>query len=254
MFAVDEASHHVGEIISSNRQRVAPPRVEIWNTTRLPYIMMSPTTDKRVRDYCLRTNIDLVLIGIIVAGYSYHVDGATAENTNTTTTQEDESQDEAAVDAVFFPWFAQLLGIVVYYVLSRYARAIPFTAMMFLIGLAIGAGVELSPNEQENVASGSASTWMQIPGNLILMIFLPGLLYVDSYAIDVHLFLKSFSQLFLFAFPMVLAGTSLTALVAYYIFPYQWPFDLCMTFGAILSATDPVVRSLILQMIFWIAE
>lgn len=212
---------------------------------------MSTTTDKRLRDYCLRTNIDLILIGIIVAGYSYHVDAS--ENTNTTTTtvtHEEERNAETAVNAVFFPWFAQLLGIVVYYVLSRYARAIPFTAMMFLIGLAIGAGVELSPNEQKNVASGSASTWMQIPGNLILMIFLPGLLYIDSYAIDVHLFLKSFSQLFLFAFPMVLAGTSLTALVAYYIFPYQWPFDLCMTFGAILSATDPVVRSLILQMIF----
>ena len=208
---------------------------------------MSPTTDKRLRDYCLRTNIDLILIGIIVAGYSYHVvDAAETENKNATeTTATQEEEEGQAETAVFFPWFAQLLGIIVYYVLSRYARAIPFTAMMFLIGLAFGLGVELSPNERENVASGSADTWMQIPGDLILLIFLPGLLYVDAYHIDVHLFVKSFSQLFVFAFPMVLAGTSLTALVAYYVFPYQWPFDLCMTFGAILSATDPVVRSLL---------
>lgn len=37
---------------------------------------------------------------------------------------------------------------------------------------------------------------------------------------------------------MVLAGTALTALVAYYIFPYGWSFNLAMTFGSILSATD----------------
>ena len=39
---------------------------------------------------------------------------------------------------------------------------------------------------------------------------------------------------------MMLAGTALTALVAFYILPYGWSFDLCMTFGSILSATDPV--------------
>jgi len=39
------------------------------------------------------------------------------------------------------------------------------------------------------------------------------------------------------AFPMVLAGTALTACVAYFLFPYGWSFSLAMTFGAILSAT-----------------
>lgn len=50
-----------------------------------------------------------------------------------------------------------------------------------------------------------------------------------------------------FAFPMVLAGTSLTALVAYFIFPYGWSFDLCMTFGSILAATDPVAVAVLLN-------
>jgi|SaaInl74LU_5_DNA_1037368.scaffolds.fasta_scaffold58016_1 NhaP-type Na+/H+ or K+/H+ antiporter len=189
-------------------------------------------TDKRVRDYCLQKNLDLILIGIIVAGYSYHGVDAVDDNTTTDVHHEDtESQAEVAVHAVFFPWFAQLVGIAVYYVLSRYARAIPFTAMMFLIGLAIGVGVEVRTTDGvDSVVDESVSTWMRIPGELLLLIFLPGLLYVDSYSIDVHLFLKSFSQLFVFAFPMVLAGTALTALVAYYILPYEWSFDLCMTF------------------------
>mmetsp|Transcript_2950 Transcript_2950/g.4511 ORF Transcript_2950/g.4511 Transcript_2950/m.4511 type:complete len:912 (+) Transcript_2950:73-2808(+) len=206
-------------------------------------------TDKRVRDYCLQKNLDLILIGIIVAGYSYHGVDAVDDNTTTDVHHEDtESQAEVAVHAVFFPWFAQLVGIAVYYVLSRYARAIPFTAMMFLIGLAIGVGVEVRTTDGvDSVVDESVSTWMRIPGELLLLIFLPGLLYVDSYSIDVHLFLKSFSQLFVFAFPMVLAGTALTALVAYYILPYEWSFDLCMTFGAILSATDPVAVSVLMN-------
>jgi NhaP-type Na+/H+ or K+/H+ antiporter len=38
----------------------------------------------------------------------------------------------------------------------------------------------------------------------------------------------------------MLLGTTLTALVAYSVLPYNWSFELCMTFGSILAATDPV--------------
>lgn len=46
---------------------------------------------------------------------------------------------------------------------------------------------------------------------------------------------------------MVLAGASLTACVAFYIFPYDWPFSLAMTLGSILAATDPVAVSALLE-------
>lgn len=49
------------------------------------------------------------------------------------------------------------------------------------------------------------------------------------------------------AFPMVLAGTTLTALVAYFIVPYGWSFNLAMAFGSILAATDPVAVSALLN-------
>ncbi len=202
-------------------------------------------TDKRVRDYCLRTNIDLILIGFIVAGYSYHADAEAVDGNTTTENHHEESQTEREIDAVFFPWFAQILGIAVYYLLSRYARAIPFTAMMFLVGMAYGVAVEMGTGN--GVVAESAEIWMEIPGELFLLIFLPGLLYVEAYHVDVHLFLKSFSQLLVFAFPMVLSGTALAALVAYYIFPYEWSFDLCMTFGAILCATDPVAVAVLMN-------
>src|SRR6056300_1646272 len=121
---------------------------------------------------------------------------------------------------------------------------------MFLIGLCMGIAVEFQTTtkmKMKNVVSDSALTWMQISGELLLLIFLPGLLWGDAYGIDVHLFFKSLSQLLVLAFPLVLAGTALTACVAYYIFPYGWSFDLCMTFGSILSATDPVAVAVLLN-------
>lgn len=46
---------------------------------------------------------------------------------------------------------------------------------------------------------------------------------------------------------MVLAGTCLTACVAFFIFPYGWSFNFAMMFGSILSATDPVAVSALLE-------
>ena len=45
----------------------------------------------------------------------------------------------------------------------------------------------------------------------------------------------------------VLIGTTLLGSVAFYILPYGWSFALSMTFGAILSATDPVAVSALLN-------
>jgi NhaP-type Na+/H+ or K+/H+ antiporter len=46
---------------------------------------------------------------------------------------------------------------------------------------------------------------------------------------------------------MVLAGTYLTAVVGYYVFPFSWSWNLALTFGSILSATDPVAVSALLE-------
>jgi NhaP-type Na+/H+ or K+/H+ antiporter len=65
--------------------------------------------------------------------------------------------------------------------------------------------------------------------------------------LNVHLFIVGFWQVINLAFPMVLAGTCLTALIAFYIFPYNWSWNLAMTFGSILSATDPVAVNVMLN-------
>ena len=148
-------------------------------------------------------------------------------------------------NVVLFPWFSVLIGIIAYYLISRYAHGIPYTAVMFIMGALMGYS---SLNFFEgNAIVESVRMWIGINGEVIILSFLPGLLFLDSYNFNVYLFRQSFSQLLVFAFPMVLAGTFLTALAAYYLLPYGWSFDLCMTFGSILAATDPVAVAVLLN-------
>jgi hypothetical protein len=153
---------------------------------------------------------------------------------------------ENEIYAVLFPWFIQFLGVAAYYVLSRHAHILPATAIMFVIGALIGFAVpRVVP---ANDITRSAEAWIGMEGKVLLLVFLPGLLFLDSYKMDFHLFVMTFWQIVILAFPMVLVGTVLTALVAKYMFvDFGWSFDLCMTFGAILSATDPVAIAVLLN-------
>ena len=167
--------------------------------------------DGRVRAYLNQTNLDLFLISLFLAVYSYHAQAsevAAAEGHGGTTSQaegaahenptgqgsytesntefaHEEAHDSshAAVHAVLFPWFAQIIGIFVYYFLSRYAHALPYTAVMFVMGFSMGYSMVHHKN-METILKESLITWMAMPGQLILLVFLPGLLYIDSYHID----------------------------------------------------------------------
>lgn len=50
-----------------------------------------------------------------------------------------EEESEPAY-AVLFPWFAETMGLVVFYLLTRcrYLEALPFTAIMFILGTSMG--------------------------------------------------------------------------------------------------------------------
>jgi len=101
----------------------------------------------------------------------------------------------------------------------------------------MGMGAERTLNDDRLTTS--ILQWTQIDSEVLLLVFLPALVFSDAFGLNVHLFVAAFWQIVNFAFPMVLAGTALTALVAFYLFGYGWSFNLAMTFGSILSATDP---------------
>mmetsp|Transcript_3978 Transcript_3978/g.7937 ORF Transcript_3978/g.7937 Transcript_3978/m.7937 type:complete len:899 (-) Transcript_3978:21-2717(-) len=158
---------------------------------------------------------------------------------------EEHEEEVEAAHAVLLPWFVQGVGIATYYMLSRYLHGVPYTAVLFVVGVFMGAGAARAGLQDQ--LTDSIGLWQSIGQETLFTVFLPGLLFKDAIEINFHLFQASFAQLFLLAFPMVLAGACLTALVAKFVFPYEWTFHLCMTFGSILAATDPVAVSALLN-------
>jgi len=150
---------------------------------------------------------------------------------------EEEGETEPAT-ALLFPWFSEALGVIVFFVMTRFLKTLPYTAIMFLLGTFMGVGATRLHNN--NRLSESIWQWGFIDSEVLLLVFLPGLMFKDAFGVNVRLFVLGLNQLLLLAFPMVLAGTCLTALVGFYVLPYQWSWNLSMTFGSILAATDPV--------------
>ncbi|KAL7453552.1 hypothetical protein ACHAWC_005711 [Mediolabrus comicus] len=148
---------------------------------------------------------------------------------------------------VLFPWLACIIGCLVYYITSRLKIKIPYTSIMFIVGTIMGFFAQEGIGGGRNAVTESTSMWTRIDGELLLLVFLPGLLFLDSYNINVYLFKKAFWQLLLFAFPISLCGTILTAIFAKMALPYDWSINLCLLLGSVLSATDPVAVAVLLD-------
>jgi len=160
---------------------------------------------------------------------------------------------------VLFPVLILLVGVIIYYIFGRFFHhVIPYTAGMFIFGTVMGLVLIYLP---ENQCTQSFRSWSVIDGHVLMLVFLPGLLFKDAYSLDLHLFKEGFSQCALLAFPGVLTGTVLTASVLIFIINpimdrghgYWSDFTLYDQFihasilGAILSATDPVAVSTLLN-------
>ena len=88
--------------------------------------------------------------------------------------------------------------------------------------------------------------------HLILYVFLPILIFEAAYALDVHVFKKSFWNAFYMAGPGIVSATVMTGGCIVAIYSLGWGLEewnvptgnlglyLAMLFGAVVSATDPV--------------
>ena len=87
----------------------------------------------------------------------------------------------------------------------------------------------------------------RISPHLLLLIFLPILIFESAFTMDVHTFFKNARQILTLAAPGLMISAFLTSCIARFIFSYNWSWALCLVFGAILSATDPVAVVAILK-------
>ena len=152
--------------------------------------------------------------------------------------------------AVAFPWVVVILGVVTFFVLTRYELPIPYAACMFVIGTCMGLLAVDSVRKADAIESIDQLTvsivqWSNINSSILLLVFLPGLIFRDAIEVDFNIFMVALPQILMLAFPMVLMGTGLTALVGYYIIPYNWPISLAATLGAILASTGKFYQQFI---------
>eukprot|EP00934_Nitzschia_sp_Nitz4_P000343 Nitzschia sp. Nitz4//scaffold35_size145790//85172//87847//NITZ4_003034-RA/size145790-snap-gene-0.15-mRNA-1//1//CDS//3329549136//343//frame0 len=198
----------------------------------------------------------ILLLTLLLLGSAAETTEDTGDHSNFTYTDDEGLVDELELGgeeeeeaepafAILYPPFALTVGVFVFFILSRHVQALPYTAVMFLIGVMMGIAAEVS--EFQNHMAHTLNAWIGINSEVLLLVFLPGLIFKDAFGQNVHLFLFALVQLLIFAFPLVLAGTVVGALVGYYIFPFGWSFNFAMTVGSILAATDPVAVAALLE-------
>lgn len=114
-------------------------------------------------------------------------------------TYETEAEALEPGDAVLFPFFVLAIGVFTYFFLSRFASWLPFTAVMFVIGTFIGAAS--SRLDTHNLLKTSITEyWADIDPQVLLLVFLPGLIGRDALVMDANLFQLAFWQCVAFAF------------------------------------------------------
>jgi len=134
---------------------------------------------------------------------------------------------------------ALLIGSAVRHLLKR--ASIPYTVALLVIGLGLGLVQRTDPfREYLPTISASLKLVAEIEPHLILFVFLPTLIFESAFTMEAHLFRRIFSQIATLAVPGMILAAIATAVLAKYLFPWGWGWPLCLLFGALVSATDPV--------------
>ncbi|XP_071957219.1 sperm-specific sodium:proton exchanger-like isoform X2 [Antedon mediterranea] len=113
----------------------------------------------------------------------------------------------------------------------------PYT-ILFLFGCCALGGLGILSNRFGTVSLYTGMAHMD--PHLIMHVFLPVLIFESAFAMDVHIFLKSFIQVCLLAVFGLMVATVLTSLIAKFTLSYNWSWNVSLMFGSIVSATDPV--------------
>jgi CPA1 family monovalent cation:H+ antiporter len=121
---------------------------------------------------------------------------------------------------------AVVVALIVVVSVAMLARRIslPYTIALVVIGLLLGI-LPLVPQ-------------IELTPNLILLVFLPPLLFEASFNLDVNQIRRNLSSILLLAIPGVVLGAFMIAgLIS---LTLDRPFKTALVFGALIAATDPV--------------
>jgi hypothetical protein len=121
-------------------------------------------------------------------------------NTTITSNNKDyDCTDCPVTDTMLFPWFVEFMGCVILFILVQYNIPIPYAACLFIFGAIMGAFASL--RLANNSLSQSILLWANIDSAVLLLIFLPGLIFKDAVEINFNLFAVAIWQLWILSFP-----------------------------------------------------
>lgn len=146
---------------------------------------------------------------------------------------------DSSVLIVIFVILSLLLGALIKSVSKTLSS--PYCVILLLAGLSLGL-YGRTEHIQANLPglNSALTTLAQADPHLILLLFLPTLIFESAFSMDPHLFKRMSKQIMVLAVPGLIISTALTAVFTFYFFPWQWSWTVCFLFGALISATDPV--------------
>jgi NhaP-type Na+/H+ or K+/H+ antiporter len=157
-----------------------------------------------------------------------------------------EAEDE---DTLLYMFLALFIGAGVTYIISRYAKDLPYTVTVFFLGVILAVGFH--EVGETNLLKISIAQWEGFNGELIIYIFLPALTFGDSMSLNFHHVKENLFSAFLLATVQAAFATALGAVFVKFLLPYDWDWSLSLLFGAIICGSDPVGKTTLLLNSFY---
>lgn len=159
--------------------------------------------------------------------------------------QSAQSSSQNTMEPLFFIIIALIIGAATRHLLKK--TPVPYTVLLMIIGLAVGALSRLGVFGMLELDYFSSSVnWAgNIDPHVILYVFLPILVFESAFSMDVHVLKNTAVNASLLSVTGILVSLALTAVLAMSLVYYglglaEWTWPIAFTFGAVVSATDPV--------------
>ncbi|MBN4080685.1 cation:proton antiporter, partial [Beggiatoa alba] len=121
-------------------------------------------------------------------------------------------ETQTGVLVLLFVVAALLIGAATRYLLKH--SALPYTVVLLVIGLALGLGYRAEVYQGMPLVAHTIELVADIDPHLVLLIFLPILIFDSAFAMETHLFRRMFTQIALLAVPGLIVATVLSAAFA----------------------------------------
>ena len=150
---------------------------------------------------------------------------------------ESEEHDESIDQILLLAPFCLFLGNIIRHLCIELKLPFPYTVLLLLLGLLLGL---LEDNFSMGLLGEAINSIKHMSPHLLLGAFVAPLVFESAFNTEYHIIRREFGQSLILAGPGVILNCIFAGIFCHYIFPYSWSWEQAISFGAIVSATDPV--------------